>query len=64
MNNQHYLPDPSVDKRLIGNLRLARLEMEEIGLELEEVIAKLDEQIRQQKSRRIKRSLDRSLAEL
>jgi hypothetical protein len=56
MNTQPYMPDPEVDKRLLSNLRLARLEMEELGLELEELIAKLDEHLRQEKLKRIKRS--------
>jgi hypothetical protein len=43
MTIQSSMPDPSVDQYLLGNLRRARLEMEELGLQLEEVIAKLDE---------------------
>ena len=54
MKKQPTLPDPSVDSRLIKNLREARLSFEEVDLQLEEVIAKLDELIRQQKLRRIK----------
>ncbi|WP_181280694.1 hypothetical protein [Aphanothece hegewaldii] len=55
MNNKFYIPDPCVDKKLLANLRHARLEMEEIGLQLEEVITKFDEQIRQQKLKRIQK---------
>jgi hypothetical protein len=47
------MPDPSVDSRLIGNLRRARLDFEEVDLQLEELIAKCDEVIRQQKLQRI-----------
>jgi hypothetical protein len=57
MTNQP-MPNPSVDQRLLGNLRRARLEMEEVGLQLDEVLAKFDEQIRQQKFKRIQRSLN------
>jgi hypothetical protein len=54
VNNQPIMPDPSVDNRLINNLRRARLDFEEVGLHLEEVIAKFDATLRQQKLERIK----------
>lgn len=56
MTDPIYMPAIEVDEQLLGNLRRARLEMEEVGLQLEEVIAKLDDQIRQQRSRRVQRS--------
>ncbi len=52
--NSRIMSDPELNKRLVGNLRQARLSFEEVDLQLEEVIAKLDELIRQQKLRRIK----------
>jgi hypothetical protein len=52
MNNRP-MPDPSVDSRLIGNLRRARLDFAEVDLQLEELVAKCDEVIRQQKLQRI-----------
>ncbi len=64
MNTPPYMPDPEVDKRLLSNLRLARLEMEELGLELEELIAKLDENLRPEKLKRIKRSINLSTVKL
>ncbi len=54
MNNRRIMSDPELDNRLIGNLRRARLDFEEVDLQMEEVIAKLDELIRQQKLQRIK----------
>jgi hypothetical protein len=54
MNKQPTMPDPSVDRRLLDNLRQARLSFEEVDLQMEEVIAKFDEIIRQQKLQRIK----------
>ncbi|WP_295616033.1 hypothetical protein [Chamaesiphon sp. GL140_3_metabinner_50] len=39
------MPDPSVDSRLIGNLRRVRLDFEEVDLQLEELVAKCDELI-------------------
>jgi hypothetical protein len=52
------MPNLSVDQRLLGNLRRACLEMEEVGLQLDEVLAKFDEKIRQQKFKRIQKSLN------
>jgi hypothetical protein len=49
MTDQPLMPNPSVDQRLLGNLRCARLEMEELGLQFDEVLARFDEEIRQQK---------------
>jgi hypothetical protein len=54
MNKQPMMPDPSVDRRLLDHLRQARLSFEEVDLQMEEVIAKFDELIRQQKLQRIK----------
>ena len=49
------MPDPSVDSRLLDNLRQARLSFEEeVDLQIEELIAKFDKLIRQQKLQRIK----------
>jgi hypothetical protein len=57
MTNQPLMPDPSVDRRLLGNLRRARLEIEELGLQLDEVLSRFDEEIRQQRLKRIQKSL-------
>jgi hypothetical protein len=57
MTNQPIMPNSSVDQRLLDNLRRARLEMEEVGLQFEEVLAKFDEEIRQQRLKRIQKSL-------
>jgi hypothetical protein len=57
MTDQPLMPNPSVDQRLLGNLRRARLEMEELGLQFDEVFARFDEEIRQQKLKRIQKSL-------
>jgi hypothetical protein len=52
MNNRQMMLDPAVDIRLIGNLRRDRLDFEEVDLQLEELVAKCDEIIRQQKLQR------------
>lgn len=62
MTNQPSMPDPSVDPRLLGNLRRARLEIEELGLQLDEVLAKFDEEIRQQRLKCIQQSLQQPLS--
>jgi hypothetical protein len=54
MKTQPIMPDPAVDRRLLDNLRQARLSFEEVDLQVEELIAKFDELIRQQKLQRIK----------
>jgi hypothetical protein len=53
VNNRQIMSDPELDNRLIGNLRRARLDFEEVDLQLEELVAKCDELIRQQKLYRI-----------
>ena len=57
MTDQPLMPNPSVDPRLLGNLRRARLEMEELGIQFDEVLARFDQEIRQQKLKRIQKSL-------
>jgi hypothetical protein len=55
--SQPLMPNPSVDQRLLGNLRRARLEMEDLGLQFDEVLARFDQEIRHQKLKRIQKSL-------
>jgi hypothetical protein len=52
MANQPLIPDPSVDERLVGNLRRARLEMAALDPQLDELLARFDELIRHQRQRR------------
>ena len=52
MKRQPMMPDPSVDLRLLTNLRQARMSFEEVDLQVEELIAKFDELIHQQKLQR------------
>jgi hypothetical protein len=54
MKAQPMVPDPVVNRRLLDNLRQARLDFEEVDLQLEELVSKFDELIRQQKLQRIK----------
>jgi hypothetical protein len=57
MKTQSSMPDSATEQRLLGNLRRARLEMEEVGLELDAVLARFDEEIRQQRLKRVQKSL-------
>ena len=63
MTDQQYMPDPEKVKQTIATSRRRRLEMEISGLELEEVIAKLEHHNRQQRLNRIKQTLSRLDAE-
>lgn len=57
-NDQPRMPELEVDKRLLANMRQNRLRVEEAMLELEEITAKLENDIRQQRLARVRRSLD------
>jgi hypothetical protein len=54
MKAQPIVPDAAVNRRLIDNLRQARLDFEEVDLQVEELVSRFDELIRQQKLQRIK----------
>jgi hypothetical protein len=54
MKPQPLVPDSLVNRQLLANLRQARLDFEEVDLQVEEVVAKLDELIRQQRLQRLK----------
>lgn len=63
MNQQPYMPEPGVDRRLLANLRRSRWEMEELGLQLEEVITKLAQHNRQQRLKRVRQLLNAEATE-
>ncbi len=56
MNNEPRIPDEETRKRLLINLRKARLDLEEFGLQLDEIEAGLDKHIREQKMKRLEKS--------
>lgn len=56
MTNQPRIPDAETRARLLSSLRQTRLELEEFGLQLEEVIAGLEKHIREQKLQRIEKA--------
>ena len=53
MTEQPHIPNEQTRKRLLANLRQGILDLQEFGLQLEEVEALLDQQIREQKRKRI-----------
>ncbi len=57
MDKQPRIPDSETSKRLLANLRRTRLEMEEFNLQLDEISAKLEEELREQKLKRVRKSL-------
>lgn len=58
MSNELPIPDPQKVKQTLANPRRRRLEMKVVGLELEEVIAKLEQYNRQQRLKRLKQVLN------
>ena len=54
---QPHAPDSETSKRLLANLRQTRLEMREFNLELEEIMARLEQDLRQQRLQRVRSSL-------
>ncbi|WP_204101825.1 MULTISPECIES: hypothetical protein [Spirulina sp. CCY15215] len=50
---QSSIPTPETRKRLVSNLRQTRLELQEFGLQLEEVLAALEQDIQEQKVKRL-----------
>ncbi|MDF0556879.1 hypothetical protein [Kamptonema sp. UHCC 0994] len=64
MNKQPHIPAPETSKRLLANLRRSRMEVQEVNLELGEINAMLAEQLREQRLKRVRRSLSNSTAEL
>ncbi len=64
MTDKPLVPDSETSKRLLANLRRTSLEMQEFNLELDEINAKLEHGIRQQRLSRVRRMLNNSGEEL
>jgi hypothetical protein len=56
MNDRPSAPSPETTKRLLANLRQTHLEMSEFNLELEEIAARVEHDIQQQRLNRTRRS--------
>jgi RNA-binding protein YlmH len=57
MSQQPCIPDPKTSKRLLTNLRKTRLEIRESSLELDEILARLEQESRQRQLERVRSSL-------
>jgi hypothetical protein len=57
MTLQPRIPDSATSKRLLDNLRRSRLELAESNLELAEISALLENDLRQQQLKRVRGSL-------
>jgi hypothetical protein len=56
MNNQPRIPKPETAKRLLANLRQTHLEMCEFNCELDEITARVEQDLQQQRLSRARRS--------
>ncbi len=54
MNQQKHIPDPETAKKLLNSLRQTHREMEEFILEIAEINALLEHNLRQQKLNRLR----------
>lgn len=57
MTTQPRVPEAETSKRLLANLRRHRLELDQVNLQLEEISALFEQELRQQKINRVRRSL-------
>ena len=57
MNKQPRIPDAETSKRLLTNLRKTNLEMQEFNLQLNELIARFEQELCEQKLKRVRQSL-------
>ena len=60
MTKQPRIPDPETSKRLLANLRRTRLELAETNLELAQISAMLEQELVEQRLKRVRRSLNDS----
>jgi len=57
MTKQPRIPESETSKSLLTNLRRSRLELDEINLQLTEISARLELELREQKMKRIQQTL-------
>lgn len=57
MTSQPRIPDPETAKRLLANLRRSRLAMEAATLELEDITMQLENESRQRRLARLRKSI-------
>lgn len=64
MTKQPRIPDPETSKRLLANLRRTRLELAETNLELAQISAMLEQELVEQRLKRVRRSLNSTTTEV
>lgn len=52
MSQKTIIPNPETRKRLVANLRQTRFELQDFGLQLEELLANIEKELRDQKLER------------
>lgn len=55
MTKQARIPDEETRKRLLANLRQTRINLQEFGLQLEELLAQIEQDIREKKLKRLEK---------
>lgn len=53
MNEKPFIPNQETRKKLVSNLRQTRLDLQDFGLQLEELLAGIEKEIREQKAKRL-----------
>ncbi len=56
MSQQSFIPNSETRKRLVTNLRQTRLDLQDFGLQLEELLAGIEKEIREQKLKRLQKN--------
>ena len=56
MSKKSFIPNSETRKHLVNNLRQTRLELQDFGLQLEELLAGIEKEIREQKLKRLEKS--------
>lgn len=55
MNQKSFIPNIEKRKHLINNLRQSRLQLQEFGLDLDELLAGIEKEIREKKREKLKK---------
>ncbi|KOR34250.1 MULTISPECIES: hypothetical protein [Planktothricoides] len=53
MSEKKSIPNEETRKRLVSNLRKNRVELQEFGFQLEELLAQMEKEVREQKLKRL-----------
>lgn len=56
MSEKKSIPNEETRKRLVSNLRKNRVELQEFGFQLEELLAQMEKEVREQKLKRLEKT--------